>query len=195
MAANAVPDFEQIMYNVSSIFPSIYAALGALVMLMAVFMAFSGVVDLAQTGEKNKKFFGTNQASMVSGIVKLVLAGLMANFAYSGELVALVSEGFFGGDGSFELVSIDSYSPEAPLNQLQRSIQIVLISLTQTVGIIAIIKGIRVWYRASDRSGRESTVTGLSYIIAGVLCVQVMLVIKVVENTLGYNLLGFFGMG
>lgn len=190
-----VPDFTQVMQNIAGIFPSIYLALGALAMLMAFLLAFGGVVDLAQSSDHNKKFFGTNQASLTSGLVKLVLAGLLANFANSGQLVALVSESFFGGTGAFELVSLDSYTPDSTLNEMQRNIQVVVLSLTQTVGIIAVLKGVRVWAKASDKSGQEGILTGLAYVIAGTLCIQISLVIKVVEQTLGYNLLSFFGMG
>lgn len=192
--ANQAPDFGVILNNVAQIFPPIYFALAGLLLVMAIVLVFSALVDMAQVGDPNKKYFGTAQPSFAGALIKLMIAGVMASFAASGDLIAIISHGLFGVT-QFELVSIDSYDAGQNEDAIRRGIRIVIISLTQCVGIIAIIKGLRVWAKCADKSGKESAMQGLGFIIAGVLCVQVALVVQIVEQTLGYKLTQLIGVG
>lgn len=186
-------DFGVFVGNIAELLPSIYTLLGALFMLIAFGMTFSAIIDFAQAGEKNKKYLGTHQSSALSGIVKLIIAGALANFASNGQAASIMSSIFFD-QNAFSLISIDSYVAAANENHVQRLTKIVLIGMTQVLGLIGIFKGLRIIAKASDRSGKESAWHGLNYLIFGTLCVQVAQVMGVINNTIGFNFFKMIGL-
>lgn len=179
--------------NIASLLPSVYSLLGAIFMLVAFWMAFSAIIDFAQAGEKNKKYLGTHQASAMSGIVKLIIAGVLFNFASNGQAIHVFSSAFFTVN-EFQLVSIDSYVDNHDGNLAQKYSQIIIFGVTQALGLYAIFKGLRIWAKASDRSGRETVGHGLSYVIFGTLCVQIQQVLAVITNTIGFNFFSMIGL-
>lgn len=186
-------DFGVFVQNIAELLPSIYSVLGVIFMVIAFGMAFSAIVDFAQAGEKNKKYLGTHQASAVSGLIKLIIAGALANFASHGQAGAILSSMFFDHN-SFTLISIDSYVGNESENHVQKLTKIVIIGMTQVVGLIGIFKGLRIWAKASDRSGKESAWHGLNYLIFGTLCIQVAQVMGVINNTIGFNFFKMIGL-
>lgn len=193
MATENSLDYITFTKNIASLLPSIYSLLGALFMLVAFGMAFSAIIDFAQAGEKNKKYLGTHQASALSGVIKLIIAGVLANFAYNGQAATVFSSVFFWTN-EFELVSIDSYVSSPNENLAQKYSQIIIFGVTQAIGLIAIFKGLRIWAKASDRSGRESAWHGLNYVIFGTLAVQIQQVLAVISNTIGFNFFSMIGL-
>ena len=191
--ADSKPDFAVFVGNIAELLPSIYSVLGMFFMLVAFGMAFSAILDFAQAGERNKKYLGTHQATALSGIVKLLIAGALANFATNGQAAEVMSS-FFFNDNSFTLVSIDSYVSDAQENHVQKLTKIVIIGVTQILGLIAIFKGLRIWAKASDRSGKESAWHGLNYLIFGTLCVQVAQVMGIINNTFSFNFFSMIGL-
>lgn len=187
------PDFAVFVENIAELLPSIYSLLAAFFMLVAFMMAFSAIMDYAQAGEKNKKYLGTHHATALSGTVKLLIAGALANFAVNGQAAEVVSS-FFFNENSFSLISIDSYVSDAQENHVQKLTKIVIIGVTQVVGLIGVFKGLRIWARAADRSGKESAWHGLNYLIFGTLCIQVTQVMGVVNNTFSFNFFKMIGL-
>lgn len=190
---NETIDFRVFVRNIAELLPSIYMVLGSFFVLVAFFMVFSAIIDFAQAGEKNKKYLGTHQASGVSGIIKLIIAGALFNFADNGQAGTVLSSIFFD-QNAFSLVSIDSYVTNHSENEVQMLTKIVIIGVTQVVGLIAIFKGLRIWAKASDRSGKESVSHGLNYLIFGTLCIQVTQVLGVINNTVGFNFFKMIGL-
>lgn len=193
MATDNPIDYITFTKNIASLLPSVYSLLGALFMLVAFWMAFHAIVDFAQAGEKNKKYLGTHQSSALSGVIKLIIAGVLANFAYNGQAATVFSSVFFSVN-EFELVSIDSYVDQATMNLAQKYSQIIIFGVTQAIGLIAIFKGLRIWAKASDRSSRESAWHGLNYVIFGTLAVQIQQVLAVITNTIGFNFFSMIGL-
>lgn len=193
MATDNSIDYLTFAKNIASLLPSVYSLLGALFMLVAFGMTFSAIVDFAQASEKNKKYLGTHQASALSGIVKLIIAGVLANFAYNGQAATVLSSIFFTVN-DFQLVSIDSYVARPNENLAQKYSQIIIFGVTQAIGLIAIFKGLRIWAKASDRSSRESAWHGLNYVIFGTLAIQIQQVLAVITNTIGFNFFSMIGL-
>lgn len=186
-------DFGVFVKNIAELLPSIYSVLGIIFMVIAFGMAFSAIIDFAQAGEKNKKYLGTHQASAMSGLIKLIIAGALANFASHGQAAAIMSSVFFDNN-SFTLISIDSYVGNESENHVQKLTKIVIIGMTQVVGLIGIFKGLRIWAKASDRSGKETAWHGLNYLIFGTLCIQVAQVMGLINNTIGFNFFKMIGL-
>lgn len=189
-----VPDFSVIMGNIANTLPSVFSVIAMAFMLLSFTMVFSGVMDLAQSTDKKKKYLGTHQATGWSGIIKILLGGVLANLAYSGDIAIVTSSIFFGDESDFTLMSIDSYVPSENENVVQKMVKVVLIGFTQVVGLLAIFKGIRIWAKASDKSGREGFWNGMNFIIFGTLCVQVARVMGVVQATIGFNFFKMIGL-
>lgn len=189
----AAPDFSVIMKNIASTFPSIHMMLAAIFMLMAAVTIFSGILDLAQSSDRQKKYVGTgHHASAWSGIAKIIIAGFMANLAVNGQMISVVSSVFFS-DNSFSLISIDSYISSPEENEIQKYLRIVIIGITQMLGLIAVFKGLRIWAKVSDRTGKEGFWHGVNYLIFGTLCIQVAKVMGVIQATIGFDVFKMVG--
>lgn len=189
----APPDFAVIMKNIASTFPSIYTMLAAVFMLMAFITAFSALLDLAQASDRQKKYFGVgHHATAWSGIFKLFIAGFMANFAADGQMISIVSSIFFD-DYSHSLVSIDSYVAASTVDPMKKYLHIIFIGFTQILGLVAIFKGLRIWAKAADKTGREGFWHGFNYLVFGTLCIQVARVIATIQSTLGYDFFKMIG--
>ena len=189
----APPDFAVIMKNIVSTFPSIYTMLAAVFMLMAFVTAFSALLDLAQASDRQKKYFGVgHHATAWSGIFKLFIAGFMANFAANGQMISIVSSIFFD-DYSHPLVSIDSYVAATDVDPMKKYLHITFIGFTQILGLVAIFKGLRIWAKAADKTGREGFWHGFNYLVFGTLCIQVARVIGTIQSTLGYDFFKMIG--
>lgn len=186
-------DFKIFVQNIAELLPSIYSLLSSFFILIALGMTFWALVDFAQAGEKNKKYLGTHQASAASGIVKLLVAGALGNFGTNGQAGSVMASVFFN-QHKMELISIDSYVGHADENPVQVLTKIVIIGMTQIVGLIAIYKGLRILSRAADRSGKEGAWHGVNYLIFGTLCIQVTQVIGIVNNTVGFNFFKMVGL-
>lgn len=190
---DTAPDFSVIMRNIASTFPSIHMMLAAIFMLMAAVTMFSAILDLAQSSDRQKKYVGTgHHASGWSAIAKIFIAGFMANLAANGQMINVVSSLFFS-DNSFSLISIDSYVSSPDENEIQKYLRIVIIGVTQILGLIAVFKGLRIWAKASDKTGKEGFWHGFNYLIFGALCVQVAKVMGVVQATLGFDVFKMVG--
>lgn len=191
---SVTPDFADVLTNIAETLPSIYMVLGGFFFLIGFAMIFSGVMDLAQSTEKNKRYLG-HQATGLSGIIKILLGGVMANFAANGDAAVMVSSIFFGREGmDFALVSIDSYQGPNDETIVSKNVKIVLFGLAQVVGLIAIFKGLRIWSKASDKSGKDGFWNGVNYIIFGTLCVQAASVLGVIQKTLGFEFFKMVGL-
>lgn len=187
------PDFLTVITNIAGIFPSLYSMLGSLFMLFAIIMAFSGLLDLAQSSDRQKKYVGTHQATGYSALVKILLAGVLATTAANANMFHIASSLFFDNT-AIALISIDTYEPDSHANQAQVMTKIVLIGITQTIGILAIFKGIRVWAKASDKSGQDGFWHGFLYILFGALCIQILRVVGVIQATLGFDFFKMVGL-
>lgn len=167
--------------------------LAAIFMLMAVITVFSAILDFAQASDKQKKYMGAGQhATAWSGIAKLFIAGFMANLAANGQMISVVSSLFFS-DNNFALISIDSYVSSPDENEIQKYLRIVIIGATQILGLVAVFKGLRIWAKAADKTGREGFWHGFNYLVFGTLCVQVAKVMGVVQATIGFNVFKMIG--
>lgn len=190
---DTAPDFSVIMKNIASTFPSIHMMLGAIFMLMAVVTVFSGILDFAQSSDRQKKYMGTSHhATGWSGIIKIVIGGFMANLAANGQMISVFSSLFFS-DNSFSLISIDSYVSAPDENEIQKYLRIVIIGTTQVLGLVAVFKGLRIWAKVSDKTSREGFWHGFNYIVFGALCVQVARVLGVIQATIGFDVFKMVG--
>lgn len=189
----APPDFAAIIQNITSTFPSIYSMLGSVFMLMAFVTAFSGLLDLAQASDRQKKYFGVgHHATAWSGIFKLFIAGFMATFAANGQMISIVSS-IFWTDNSHALVSIDSYVSANSEDPIKKYLHITFIGFTQILGLVSIFKGLRIWAKAADKTGKEGFWHGFNYLVFGTLCIQIAKVIGTIQATLGYNFFKMIG--
>jgi hypothetical protein len=187
------PDFLTIITNIAGIFPSIYSMLGSLFMLFALIMVFSGLLDLAQSSDKQKKYIGTHQASGYSAIIKILIAGILATTASNANMLHIASSIFFENT-EIALISIDSYEPDVQVDQVQIMTKIVTIGIAQTLGILAIFKGLRIWAKASDKSSQDGFWHGFTYIIFGALLIQILRVVGVIQATIGFDFFKMVGL-
>lgn len=191
---DAPPDFADILKNIASTFPSIYTMLGAVFMLMAFVTVFSALMDLVQASDKKKKYFGAAQQATATGaFLKIIVAGFMATFAANGQMISVVSSIFFS-DNSHTLISIDSYVQSSDESAVQMYLRIIFIGFSQILGLIAIFKGLRIWSKAADKTGKEGFWHGFNYLIFGTLCIQVAKVLGVIQATIGYDIFKLVGL-
>lgn len=186
-------NFEQVMENLAGTLPSMYAIATVFFIVSGLWLSFFAVLDLAQLSESRKRYLGTHQPTGVGVIIKLVVAGLMLNFALSGQTANVISSMFFS-DNSYQLITIESYVSDPEESSIQRLSRILIFGFMQVVGIIAIFKGLRIFAKLSDRSARESGWQGVAFLVYGTLCIQFDKVLTVIENTIGFNLFSILGI-
>lgn len=185
--------FEQVMENLACTLPSLYAIATVFFIVGGLWLTFFAILDLAQLSESRRKYLGTQQPSGAGVIIKLFVAGLMLNFALSGQTANVISSMFFS-DNSYQLITIESYVSDPEESAVQRLTRITLFGFMQVVGIIAIFKGLRVFAKISDRSSQESGWHGAAYLIYGTLCMQFAKVLSVIENTIGFSVFSILGI-
>lgn len=192
---STAPDFVQVARNIAATLPSFYSVLGYMFIAIALAMVFSGILDLIHAGDKKKKMMGTSHgAGAWSGIVKIFVGGLLGSFADNGVIVHMMNSVLFGNIG-YELLSLDSYVPgKTGTTEEQQLIRIILVGFTQVIGMISVFKGLRSWVKAADKTGKESFWHGVMYIIFGVLCIQMIPTLALMERTLGFSFLSMVGL-
>lgn len=193
MNEHPVPNILTIMTNVAGVLPSLYSVIGAIFVLAGLVTAFSGVLDLAQSSDKQKKYFGTHQASGFSGFIKIIIAGLLVTTAANANMIHIASSLFFDNT-QIAMISLESYEPWQEANPIQVLYKVLLLGLAQTLGLLGIFKGLRIWAKASDKSGQDGFWHGFAYIIFGALLIQFMRVIGVIQATIGFDFFKMVGL-
>ena len=188
------PNFVTILANIAEFIPLFYKTVAAFVIFFAIWVAFLGILDLAHASTQKRHFSTSQHASGWGGIGKLLIAGVLLNFAVSGQVITVGSSLFFENN-TYTFMSLDSYVPSANDSELKKYLLIVMIGFTQAVGVLAIFKGLRLWVKATSREVQNGFTHGCAYLIFGVLCVQIGRVIGVVQASIGYNFLKLIGLG
>lgn len=189
------PEFQAFMQNVVDTLPSTYTMIMSVFVLIGLITVFSGVMDLAQSTDKNKKHFAAGKMPTYwGGVSKILIGGIMCMMGTNLEWVSVAASVYMGTDANFELVSVESYLPASEVESLEtRLTKIALLGVAQIVGIIAVFKGLRIWSKIADGSSRESGWHGFAYMIFGSMCVQLAWMGQLVENTLGFNFFSIIG--
>lgn len=189
-----VPDLTIIMTNIVNTFPSIYRMLAWVFIFFSLLVVFDGILDLAASTDRKRKYFGgRTQPTGWSGLAKIIIAGFIFNLASNGQMISITSSIFFS-DYSYTLVTLENFQDSGNGNELSKITRIAMIGFTQIVGIVAVFKGLLVWIKASDGTGRETFWHGAAYILFGTLCVQIGRFLGAIQATLGFDFFKMIGL-
>lgn len=190
------PEFQTFMQNVADALPSTYSMIMSVFVLIGLFTAFSGVMDLAQSADKHKKHFPSGKTpSYWGGVAKILIAGCMCMMGTNLEWVSVASSVYMGESSSFDLVTIESYVPSDANESVEtRLTKTAILGVSQIVGILAVFRGLRMWAKISDGTSRDSAWHGFAYMVFGSMCVQLSYMGQLVENTLGFNFFSIIGI-
>ena len=123
--------------------------------------------------------------------MKVLIGGAFASLGYDGYIIGALGSSLFGGNG-IELVTVQSYLPNAGANDLGAYIVTAVVGFTQLVGIIAVARGLYGFVEKIDAQGNATYRKAWVLIITGVLCVYVQDVHNAFVNTFGTQIGGTF---
>ena len=153
----------------------------------------TALFDLVQASSPQQKFFGHGMKEPTTGgaLLKILIGGAFASLGYDGYIIGALGSSLFGGNG-IELVTVQSYLPNAGANDLGAYIVTAVVGFTQLVGIIAVARGLYGFVEKIDAQGNATYRKAWVLIITGVLCVYVQDVHDVFVNTFGTQIGGTF---
>lgn len=150
--------------------------------LIGLFLVVSSLFYLARSGPGSGKSPGKGLAGLIIGLLLI---------SYP-SFISMVGNTAFGSGSALELlesskkVNINSDGPFANVDAAYIGFCVMIVA---GVGAFATIKGLLMLKEASTTENSTFTVIGaLTFIVGGVLCINIYQVIRLFENTTGFKL-------
>lgn len=155
-------------------------------LVIGLYITYTALFDLIQASSPQQKFFGhtMKEPSTVGALIKILIGGAFATLGYDGYVIGAIGSAIFGGNGA-DLVTVESYLPNANGNDLGAYILTAVVGFVQLVGICAVGRGLFAFVEKIDAHGNATYRKGWFLIFVGVLCVYVEKVHEVGVNTIG----------
>lgn len=189
--ANGFPDLVQIMVNVGNIIPPLIMMVQGISVLMGLYLTAGALIEIWGVTHDNalKYVAGKNKFSVGSAIVQLFIGAILLSIGTL-EWMGIMSRTITGDYANSRMLSYSSSG--STLQEQAQLATLALLGIMQVVGFIAMIKGwmtVNGYYNQQSQAGL-GTATG--WIIGGILAWNFKWFSDVLNNTIGFNLIGLF---
>lgn len=191
MASSIFPDLVTVLVNVGEVIPPAIMMLQGISAFMGLYLVGSALIEIWGVSHDNamKYVSGRQRFSVGSAIVQMVIGSVLLAMGTL-ELMGIMSRTLTGDYANSRMLS---YSASGTTLQEQAQLATLsLLGIMQVVGFIAMVKGwltINSFYNAQGQAGLGQA-TG--WIIGGVLAWNFKWFSDVLNNTIGFNLIGMF---
>lgn len=178
----AITDQANVLQNIASTLAPVQRMLTGLMYVMGIAFSFKAIYSLKVYGEARTMM--SNNASMKEPLTYLLVAGIFIYFPSALEVMISTS---FGGDGSVWAYAAIS-SKNSAFDTLFGQGSVVgkpLVLIIQVVGLIAFARGMVLIARGAGTGSQPgSTGKGFMHVAGGVLAINIVQTLTVINNTL-----------
>lgn len=185
------PDLLTVLVNIGEVIPPIIMMLQGIAALIGLYLVSSALVDFwgAANDNATKYISGNQRFSAGAAIIKIVIGSVMLAMGTL-EWMGIMSRTLTGDYATSRMLS---YSQEGTTLKEQAQVAtLALLGIMQVVGFIAMVKGwltINGYYNQRTQAGLGQA-TG--WIVGGILAWNFKWFSDVLNNTIGFNLVGLF---
>lgn len=188
---NNYPDLLSILINLGGAIPPLILAMQTMTGLMGVYLTMVGLLELwGSSNEGSSKFLaGSRRFTFAGGISNLFVGACMIGLATL-DVVNIFSRTMTGDFVTSQLLSYDSTG-----NGLSEKAAIathVIYMIMQVVGFVAFIKAFLTLNRHYNGDTRQNLGHVFGWLIGGFVCWNAQWFIGVLNNTIGFDLIGLF---
>ncbi len=191
---SSFPDLMEVLVNVGVIIPPIIMMLQGIAALMGLYLVASSLIEIWGVTHDNamKYVAGRQRFSVGSALVTMFVGSILLAMGAL-ELVGILSR-TLTGDYANSRVTADSlaYSGGGGLAEKAQIASLALLGIMQVVGFIAMVKGWLTVNRYYNQQGQAGFGHAVGWIIGGVLAWNFKWFSDVLNNTIGFNLIGMF---
>lgn len=168
-----IPDISTMLANLSTSVPQFMQLVTASAYVMGMFFIYKGIIGLKQFGEQRSMMASSHE---LKG--PLIMMGVGTCLLYLPSSVQAGMNTFWTDPNPYGYVSD---TPDQWQTIWQDAIMVI-----QLIGTIAFIRGLLTLNQLSGGQGQPGTLgKGLTYIIAGVMCINLNDFLSAINNTLG----------
>lgn len=189
--ATGFPDLVTVMVNVGKIIPPLIMMLQGIAVVMGAYLTAGALVEIWGVTHDNalKYVAGKQKFSIGSALVQLFIGAVLLSVGTL-EWMGIMSRTLTGDYANSRMLSYSSSG--TTLQEQAQLATLALLGIMQVVGFIAMIKGwmtVNGYYNQQTQAGL-GTATG--WIVGGVLAWNFKWFSDVLNNTIGFNLVGLF---
>jgi intracellular multiplication protein IcmC len=185
------PDLMQLLVNVGALVGPLIGLIQAIAGLMGFYLVGMGLLTFWELANENSQKGMTAQStppSAAGAVARVLIGGILVGTATL-EMVGILSRSFVGEMANIQLMSYVSTGGSTLADQAVMARQ-ALFGIMQVVGFIAIIKG---WWTLNERFNARTNASmgvAVAWLIGGVLCWNFQKFAQMLNNTIGFDLLG-----
>lgn len=162
---------ENVLLNIAKQIPNLMQMVTAIAYVMGMYFIFAGIVKMRQLGEARTMM--SHEHSVIGPLIMLAVGSLLLYLPTSVQV----------GLSSF-WVNPNPYGYQLAQDQWGQFLNVCYL-IIQFVGTVAFIRGLVTLSHLSERGGGASFGKGLTYIIGGILCINIYQFVQVILTTLG----------
>jgi len=188
------PDLMTVLVNLGNVIPPVIMMMQGIAMTAGVWLTGTALMEMWCINNENssKHISGASRFTYQSAITQIVIGAILLSLGTL-ELVGIMTRSI---SGDFVASRIMSYQATGTTmaERAQAATQ-GLLGLMQLVGFCAMFKG---WMMINSRAhGVESGAAsiGWTFVIGGLACWNFQWVSDVLNNSIGFNLIGMFNLG
>ncbi len=188
------PDLMDVLVNFGAVIPSLIMLLQGIAALTGLYFVASALFEIwGVTYDNAMKYLpGRQRYSVGSALVTMFIGSLLLAMSTL-ELVGIFSR-TISGNYATSRINADalSYAPTDGLEVKAQVATLALLSIMQCVGFIAMFKGWITINRYFNQQGQAGLGTAWAWLIGGLLAWNFEWFADVINNTIGFNIIGLF---
>jgi hypothetical protein len=191
-----MPDLIDVLINVGVVIPPLIMLLQGIAALTGLYLVASSLIEIWGVTHDNamKYVAGRQKYSVGSALVTMFIGSILLAMGTL-EMVGIMSRTLTGNYVDSRITANSLSYTQAGTNGLAEKAQIatlVLLGIMQLVGFIAMIKGWLTINQYYNQQGQAGLGQAFGWIIGGVLAWNFKWFSDVINNTIGFNLIGLF---
>lgn len=192
--SSSFPDLMEVLVNVGGVIPPIIMMLQGIAALMGLYLVATSLIEIWGVTHDNamKYVAGRQRFSVGSALISMFVGSILLAMGTL-ELVGILSR-TLTGDYANSRVTADvlSYTSSGGLAEKAQVATLALLGIMQVVGFIAMVKGWLTINRYYNQQGQAGLGHAFGWIIGGVLAWNFKWFSDLLNNTIGFNLIGLF---
>jgi len=193
-AKTGFPDLVDILVNVGGVIPPIIMMLQGISALIGLYLVAGSLIEIWGVANDNamKYIPGRQRFSVGSALVSMFVGSILLSMGTL-ELVGILSRTLTGDYASSRITAEAlSYTGGGRLSEKVQVATMAILGIMQVVGFIAMVKGWLTINRYYNHQGQAGLGQAFGWIIGGVLAWNFKWFSDVLNNTIGFNLIGLF---
>lgn len=183
-----------VLVNIGGVIPPIIMMLQGIAALMGLYLVGSSLIEIwGVTHDNAMKYVAGRQRFSVGSALLSMFVGSILLAMGTLELVGILSRTLTGDYASSRVTAESlSYTSGSGLSEKVQIATLALLGIMQVVGFIAMVKGWLTVNRYYNQQGQEGLGNAFGWIIGGVLAWNFKWFSDLLNNTIGFNLMGLF---